>query len=127
MPDKDVETVRRLQQDVVLPQAAPNQRLEKAQGSVQTSKRARKRKKLDYSKDKMLVGELLSVIMRGRGLKGVLETILSYVWWAFFAMRRAELSVGGNIEQRMIMADKDKKDGYVYEQNKHLYTLNSTA
>ena len=28
-------------------------------------KRARKRKKLDYSKDKMLVGELLSVAMRG--------------------------------------------------------------
>jgi len=42
-------------------------------------KRARKRKKLDYSKDKMLVGELLSVVMRGGGHKGVLGTILSYV------------------------------------------------
>jgi len=42
-------------------------------------KRARKRKKLDYSKDKMLVGELLSVAMRGGGHKGVLGTILSYV------------------------------------------------
>jgi len=41
-------------------------------------KRARKRKKLDYSKDKMLVGELLSVAMRGGGHKGVLGTILSY-------------------------------------------------
>jgi len=42
-------------------------------------KRARKRTKLDYSKDKMLVGELLSVVMRGGGHKGVLRTILSYV------------------------------------------------
>ena len=42
-------------------------------------KRARKRKKLDYSKDKILVGELLSVAMRGGGHKGVLGTILSYV------------------------------------------------
>ena len=42
-------------------------------------KRARKRKKLDYSKDKMLVGELLSVAMRSGGVKGVLGTILSYV------------------------------------------------
>jgi len=42
-------------------------------------KRARKRKKLDYSKDKFLVGELLSVSMRGGGHKGVLGTILSYV------------------------------------------------
>ena len=41
-------------------------------------KRARKRKKLDYSKDKFLVGELLSVAMRGVGHKGVLGTILSY-------------------------------------------------
>jgi len=36
-------------------------------------------KKLDYSKDKVLVGELLSVAMRGGGHKGVLGTILSYV------------------------------------------------
>jgi len=42
-------------------------------------KRARKRKKLDYSKEKCLVGELLSVAMRGGGHKGVLGTILSYV------------------------------------------------
>jgi len=42
-------------------------------------KQARKRKKLDYSKDKMLIGELLSVAMRGGGHKGVLGTILSYV------------------------------------------------
>jgi len=42
-------------------------------------KRARKRKKLDYSKDKFLVGELLSVAMRGGRNKGVLGTILSYV------------------------------------------------
>jgi len=42
-------------------------------------KKARKRKKLDYSKDKFLVGELLSVAMRGGGYKGVLGTILSYV------------------------------------------------
>ena len=42
-------------------------------------KRARKRKKLDYSKDKMLVGELLSSAMIGGGHKGVLGTILSYV------------------------------------------------
>jgi len=42
-------------------------------------KRLRKRKKLDYSKDKMLVGELLSVAMRGGGAEGVLGTILSYV------------------------------------------------
>jgi len=42
-------------------------------------KKARKRKKLDYSKDNMLVGELLSVVMRGGGHKGVLGTILSYV------------------------------------------------
>jgi len=42
-------------------------------------KKARKRKKLDYSKDKFLVGELLSVAMRGGGHKGVLGTILSYV------------------------------------------------
>jgi len=42
-------------------------------------KKARKRKKLDYSMDKMLVGELLSVEMRGGGHKGVLGTILSYV------------------------------------------------
>jgi len=42
-------------------------------------KRARKRKKLDYSKDKFLVCELLSVAMRGGGHKGVLGTILSYV------------------------------------------------
>jgi len=42
-------------------------------------KRARKHKKVDYRKDKMLVGELLSVAMRGGGHKGVLGTILSYV------------------------------------------------
>ena len=42
-------------------------------------KKARKRKKLDYSKDKFLVGELLSVVMRGGRHKGVLGTILSYV------------------------------------------------
>jgi len=42
-------------------------------------KRARKRKKLYYSKEKVLVGELLSVAMRGGGHKGVLGTILSYV------------------------------------------------
>jgi len=42
-------------------------------------KKARKRKKLDYSKDKFLVGELLSVAMRGGGHKGVLGTILIYV------------------------------------------------
>jgi len=42
-------------------------------------KRARKRKKLDYSKDKFLVGELLLVAMRSGGHKGVLGTILSYV------------------------------------------------
>ena len=42
-------------------------------------KRVRKRKKLDYSKDKFLVGELLSVAMRGGRHKGVLGTILSYV------------------------------------------------
>ena len=42
-------------------------------------KRARKRKKLDYSKGKFLVGELLSVAMRGAGHKGVLGTILSYL------------------------------------------------
>ena len=42
-------------------------------------KRAKNRKKLDYSKDKMVVGELLSVAMRGGGHKGVLGTILSYV------------------------------------------------
>jgi len=42
-------------------------------------KRAWKRKKVNYSKDKMLVGELLSVAMRGGGVKGVLGMILSYV------------------------------------------------
>ena len=42
--------------------------------------KARKRKKLDYSNDKMLIDELLSVAMRGGGHKGVLGTILSYVW-----------------------------------------------
>jgi len=42
-------------------------------------KRAKKLKKLDYSKDKMLAGELLSVAMRGGGHKGVLGSILSYV------------------------------------------------
>ena len=42
-------------------------------------KKARKRKKLDYSKDKLLVGELLSVTMRGGGHKCELGTILSYV------------------------------------------------
>ena len=42
-------------------------------------KRACKRKKLDYSKDKILVGEQLSVAMRGGGHKGVLGTILNYV------------------------------------------------
>jgi len=34
---------------------------------------------VDYSKDKMLIGEQLSVAMRGGGVKGVLGTILSYV------------------------------------------------
>ena len=34
--DEDAETVRRLQQNVVLPQAVPNRRLEEAQGRVQT-------------------------------------------------------------------------------------------
>jgi len=43
------------------------------------SKKARKRKKVDYSKDKMLIGELLSVAMRSGGHKGVLGAILSYV------------------------------------------------
>ena len=38
-----------------------------------------KHKKLDYSKDKFIVGELLSVAMRGGGHKGVLGTILIYV------------------------------------------------
>jgi len=42
-------------------------------------KRARKPKKLDYSKNKILVGELLSVAMRGGGHKGVLGTLLNYV------------------------------------------------
>jgi len=42
-------------------------------------KRLRKRKKVGYSKDKMLVGELLSVAMKGGGVEGVLGTILSYV------------------------------------------------
>ena len=41
-------------------------------------KKTRKRKKWDYSKNKFLVGELLSVAMRGGGHKGVLRTILSY-------------------------------------------------
>jgi len=43
--------------------------------------RVRKRKnwKKDYSKDKMLVGELLSVAMRGGGVEGVLGTVLKYV------------------------------------------------
>jgi len=44
-------------------------------------KRARKRKnwKKDYSKDKVLVGEFLSVAMRGGGVENVLGTILNYV------------------------------------------------
>jgi len=42
-------------------------------------KRARKRKKLDYSRDEMLVGELLSVVMKGGGVEGALGTILKYV------------------------------------------------
>jgi len=42
-------------------------------------KRARKRKKLDYGRDKMLVDELLSVAMRDGGHKGVFGTILSYI------------------------------------------------
>jgi len=40
---------------------------------------ARKHKKLHHSKDKMLVGEPLSVAMRGGGVEGVLGTILSFV------------------------------------------------
>ena len=54
----------------------PNRRLEEDKVAC---KRARKRKKVDYSKEKFLVGELLSVAMRGGGHKGVLGTILSYV------------------------------------------------
>ena len=43
-------------------------------------KRTRKRHaKGDYSQDKMLVSDLLSVAMRGGGVEGVLGTILSYV------------------------------------------------
>ena len=42
-------------------------------------KRARKRKKLDYSKDEMLAGEFLSAAMRGGGVENVLGTILSFV------------------------------------------------
>jgi len=33
----------------------------------------------DYSQDKLFVGELLSVAMRGGGVEGVFGTILSYV------------------------------------------------
>jgi len=36
-PDEDAETVRGLQQDVVLPQAVPNRRLAETQGCVQAS------------------------------------------------------------------------------------------
>jgi len=43
-------------------------------------KRTRKRHaKGDYNKDKVLVGDLLSVAMRGGGVEGVLGTMLSYV------------------------------------------------
>ena len=43
-------------------------------------KRTRKRyAKGDYNKDKMFVGELLSVGMRGGGVEGVLVTMLNYV------------------------------------------------
>ena len=43
-------------------------------------KRTRKRhKKGDYSKDKVMVGDLLSVGMRGGGVEGVLGSILSFV------------------------------------------------
>jgi len=42
-------------------------------------------------------------------------------------MWRGELSFGDDIELRMIMADSDMKDGYVYEQHEHFYTLTSTA
>jgi len=42
-------------------------------------KRARKRKKLDYSKDKMLVGELIYTAMAGGGAEGVLGSMLSFV------------------------------------------------
>ena len=49
-------------------------------GHKKECKRTRKRHlKGDYSKDKMLVGELLSVGMRGGGVEGVLGTILSFV------------------------------------------------
>jgi len=74
-PDEDAETVRRLQQDVFLQQC----QIDGWPKHKKECKRARKRKKLDYSKDKFLVGELLSVVMRGGGHKGVLGTILSYI------------------------------------------------
>jgi len=48
-------------------------------GRSSTRRIAKEHAKGDYSKDKILVGELLSVAMRGGGHKGVLGTILSYV------------------------------------------------
>jgi len=66
----------RLQQDVVLQQAVPDRRLEKAQGRVQKSTQTQEAR---LQQDKFLVGVLLSVAMRGGGHKGVFGTILSYV------------------------------------------------
>ena len=43
------------------------------------ARKRKKRKKVNYSKEKFFVGELLSVAMRGGRHKGVLGTILSYV------------------------------------------------
>jgi len=54
----------------------PNRRLEEAQGRVQKNTQTQE---AGLQKNKMLVGELLSVAMRGGGHKGVLGTILSYV------------------------------------------------
>jgi len=50
--------------------------LEKALGRVQTSEQTQEAQK---SKDKVLVDELLSVAMRGRGLKGVLDSFSTSV------------------------------------------------
>ena len=70
----------------------------------------------------MLVGKLLSVAMRGGGVRGVLGTIWRIRLIAFFTIRRGEMSVGDEIELRMIMADYDTKDGSIYEQHELLYT-----
>jgi len=99
MTHEDAETVRRLQQDVILPQAVPNRRLEEAQGRVQAGAETQEAG-LQQGQD----AEWRAVIRgdEGRRPQGRArddsELRLMSVHRAFFAMRRGEMSVGDNIE-----------------------------